>query len=191
MSIEDKFSKDFLRKEYRLNRDAGKSSEADNRIFDLLTGLQVYKDSDIVFSYFSVGTEVDTIGIINEALSEGKKIALPKCIDRNGTMEFYFIKNIAESLVDGFFSIKEPDDVVCSKANCTDNSICLVPGVAFDVSGTRLGLGGGYYDRFLSKFKGVKIGLCYDLCLCQTLPSEEHDVKVDMIVTDKKIYKLK
>lgn len=185
-----KNEKALLRNEYRLNRKSAKSDEGDGLIFSLLMNCEAYKNADAVFTYYSVGDEVDTVNIITKALADGKKVALPKCTDKNGMMKFYFIESIEGSLVDGMFSIREPDVSVCNEADYFENSICLVPGIAFDVKGTRLGLGGGYYDRFLSNFKGKKIGLCYEACLCDELPSENHDIKVEMIITDKKVYEL-
>ena len=86
-------SKQFYRDYFKKRRDSVKSDEADNRIFEFLVNSEVYKNAESVFTYYSVGSEVDTHRIIDIALKDNKKVALPKCIDRNGTMEFYFIEN--------------------------------------------------------------------------------------------------
>ena len=66
-------------------------------------------------------------------------------------------------------------------------SLCIVPALSYDEKGNRLGFGKGYYDRFLSGFKGIKTGICYELSLCETLPADDHDIRVDNIVTEDRI----
>ena len=189
MQISDE--KDRLRKEYRLIRSQAKTRDKDICIYERFVNSDAYKLSDTLFVYYSVKDEADTVNIIRTVLSDGKRVALPKCTDRNGNMEFYFIKDIDVSLTDGAFSLKEPDSRVCSKALPGKNNLCVVPALAFDKKGNRLGYGGGYYDRFLSNFKGRTVGLCYEECLCDRLPCESHDLKVDVIITDEKIYEIK
>ncbi len=183
--------KRLLREKYRLIRARAKSADRDLRIYSRFIQNEAYKNADTLFMYYSVKGEADTLKIIDSALSDGKRVALPKCTDKNGNMEFYFIGDREISLADGVFSLKEPDTSVCSKAAFGENNLCVVPALAFDKTGNRLGYGGGYYDRFLSTFKGQRIGLCYEECLCELLPCESHDLRVDMIITDKKIYELK
>ena len=144
-----------------------------------------------IFIYYSVGSEADTLRIIRHALESGKRVALPKCTDRNGTMDFYFIDDIESSLTEGMFSLKEPDTLRCEKADSTVSSLCIVPALAADKSGYRLGYGGGYYDRYLSNFKGVTAVLCYEECLCDELPRDKYDISLNMIITESKIIELK
>ncbi len=184
-------SKFFLRNKFRMLRDAAKSEEKDEQIYKFLREFECFKSFESVFIYYSVKSEVDTLKTIRKALADGKKVALPKCTDRNGNMEFYFVNDIENSLTDAFFTLKEPDTSVCELAVPDEKSVFIVPGMAFDKKGYRLGYGGGYYDRFLSNFKGMKIGLCFEECLCDCLPSDEHDIKVDFIITDVKIYETK
>ena len=186
-----KREKNLLRDKYRQLRKESKSDEKDDRIYKTVITCEDFYDADTVFTYYSVGSEASTRQIIRFALDNGKNVAVPKCTDKNGAMEFYFIKDTEQSLIDGVFSLKEPDLSVCDKAFETQKSVCLVPAFAFDTEGYRLGYGGGYYDRFLVGFKGRKIGLCYEECLCSELPRDKFDIKVNMIITDKKIYKLK
>ncbi len=183
--------KNLLRKEYRFVRGQVKSEAKDICIYERFISSDYYKTADTLFLYYSVKDEADTLKIILTALSDGKRVALPKCADKNGKMDFYFIDDLEDSLSDGAFSLKEPDVRVCSRAVTGENNLCVVPALAFDKSGHRLGYGGGYYDRFLSNFKGSTVGLCYKECLCDILPCEAHDLKVDVIITDNKIYELK
>ncbi len=184
----DKF---FYRQEFRWIRDAVKSEDKDTAIFEMIIGWETYKSADTVFVYYSVGSEVDTLKIIENALVNEKKVAIPKCIDESGNMEFYFINDTDKSLIKGSFRLLEPDVSICEKAYSTENTLCIVPALAFDKNRNRLGYGGGYYDRYLSKFKGKTVGLCYAECFCDELPCDMHDIKVQSVMTDKSIYELK
>ena len=134
--------------------------------------------SSTILIYMSYNNEVDTKEIIN-ALLPSKKIALPKVIDKE--IKFYYINSILE-LSPGYYGILEP--ITTNPVNNYDNTICITPGVCFSRDGYRLGYGGGYYDRFLSKHKVYTIGLCYKECLVDALPHESHDKQIDEIITD-------
>lgn len=183
-----KAEKSALRKKYSAIRADEKSEDKDYRICNSFIGSEAYKSSDTVFIYYSVRAEADTLKIINTALADGKKVALPKCTDTGGNMNFYFIDDVSKSLIDGYFGLKEPDPFFCKKAFLGNKDVCVVPAVAADKRGCRLGYGGGYYDRFLSKFKGRTVALCYEECICDELPCDDYDVKIDIIITDRKIY---
>ena len=183
--------KKALREKFRAVRKSAKSEDKDSKIFVLTVESDFFLCADTVFLYCSVGSEADTLRIINYALSAGKRVALPKCTDRNGSMDFYYITDTEKSLTDGMFSLKEPDSDVCDKAYATEASLCIVPALAVDKRGYRLGYGGGYYDRFLSSFKGIRAGLCYEECFCEELPYDEHDIRLNRIITDYKIYEIK
>ncbi len=189
MQIKEKKSE--LRKKYRIIRAEAKTAYKDERIYDSFIKSDAYKNSDTVFIYYSVQSEADTLKIIDTALNEGKRVALPKCTDSSGNMDFYFIDDISGALVDGYYSLKEPDTACCVKAHFGNNNVCVVPAMAVDKSGCRLGCGGGFYDRFLSNFKGTTVALCYDECICHELPCDKYDVKIDIVITDRKIYKMK
>ena len=164
-----------------------RNSKNDN-ISDFVLSSKEYQNADSVFAYWSVGSEVGTVKIIEKALSDGKRVALPKCTDRDGNMSFYYIDALS-SLVDGMYGIKEPSTESYAD-DFTELSLCLVPALSFDKSGFRLGYGKGYYDRFLSDFIGVTMGLCYEECLCEALPRDCYDKKVNYIITNDKIYDL-
>ncbi|MBE6774664.1 MAG: 5-formyltetrahydrofolate cyclo-ligase [Ruminococcaceae bacterium] len=183
--------KAFLREKFRQIRSSVKAQEKDENIRSLFCASEIYRNAETLFIYYSVKNEVDTLKIIDLALKQGKKVALPKCTDRNGNMDFYFIESTDSSLTDGYFSLKEPNVSVCKKAAYSSKDVCVLPALACDKKGFRLGYGGGYYDRFLSRFEGKTVAFCYDECLCDELPTDRFDKKVDMIITDLKIYDLK
>ncbi|MBQ7116636.1 MAG: 5-formyltetrahydrofolate cyclo-ligase [Clostridia bacterium] len=189
MQIKDE--KRELRNKFRSVRAEVKSEAKDKRIYDSFIKNDAYINSDTVLIYYSVKSEADTLKIIDTALKDGKKVALPKCVNGNGDMDFYFVKDIGRSLVAGFYSLQEPDTSFCVKACFSDSTVCVVPALAVDKRGYRLGYGGGYYDRFLSNFKGIKLALCYDECICDELPCDKFDVKLDIVITDRNIYLIK
>ena len=147
---------------------------------------ELYKNSGTVLLYFSVGSEVSTGEIFKKALSDGKKVAFPVCENGEGAMSFYFVRS-EEELEEGMYSIPSPKKE-CEKFISEKNALCIVPGLSFDKKGYRLGYGKGYYDRFLSSFEGLSVGLCYESMLCEELPTDDFDKNVDCLITDKKIY---
>lgn len=149
--------------------------------------LYQYRSCSTVLVYVSTNIEIGTIEIINNALSDGKKVAVPRCIPDTRYMDFHYIKSIDE-LSPGMFSVLEPDE---NSPKVTDFTGCLmlVPGLMFDRSGYRLGYGKGYYDRYMSKFTGVSVGLAYTSELRYKMIHGRFDRPVDLIVTEKWIKK--
>ncbi|MFA5658599.1 MAG: 5-formyltetrahydrofolate cyclo-ligase, partial [Oscillospiraceae bacterium] len=118
------------------------------------------------------------------SLKCGKKVAVPKCIDGTRLMDFYLINGI-ENLEAATFGVLEPITRQCVKAEKFDNSICIVPGLAFDLDGFRLGYGKGHYDRFLSTYDGKTIGISYCCCVTDRLPKGRYDKNVNLLITEK------
>lgn len=155
----------------------------DKKISERFFSLEEYTKCDTLLTFVSSNIEVDTIEIIKRALADGKKVAVPKCTDKTGHMDFYYIKSLDE-LKKGYFSILEPDTEICQKAeDCC--GLCIVPGLCFDYMGYRIGFGKGYYDRFLQNFSGITVGICYSKCIEKELPRGTYDKSVDILVTDK------
>ena len=175
--------KDVLRKKYldiRRNIDKLDKIKYDNEIFEKIINLKEYVDSKKVLTYVSLMDEVDTLKIIDHSLSIGKKVGVPKCIGKE--MKFYYINSIHE-LKKEYFDILEPVNISDNRlvADFKD-SICIVPGICFDLDGNRLGYGGGYYDRFLSTYEGIKIGITYKECICNEIDVDKYDIKVDRVI---------
>jgi len=155
-----------------------------------LLELEEYKNADVVLSYTSFSSEVNTHFLINHAIMNNKKIAVPKTLEGRG-MEFYYISSL-DDLKPGNYGIMEPDlsaeQVVLEKDK---KYIILLPGIAFDETRNRLGYGGGYYDRFLEKYADYniyKVMLAYELEKVDELPKEEYDIPSDLIITEVNIY---
>ncbi len=176
-----------LREEYKQKRQRltpEQKKVQDDAVIARFCQTPQYKRAKTVLLYISTAAEIDTSGLLNRAMSDGKKIAAPLCTDGEGQMEFYIVDS-PERLIKGRFGVLEPDPEVCEGLRSFDESICVVPGLAFDRQGFRLGYGKGYYDRFLSGYPGVKLGLCYCSCLAVRLPRGRYDVPVEYIVTEK------
>ena len=147
--------------------------------------LKQYQACQTLLTFVSTDIEVDTRGLIGQALRDGKRVAVPYCVDGTRQMDFYYIQSMKD-LAPRTFGVLEPLVERCQKWSDDQNSICLVPGLAFDRHGFRLGYGKGYYDRFLSGYTGFKIGIVYEGCLCQRLPHGYYDLPVDLLITEKR-----
>lgn len=176
--------KKSLRKLYKSVRNSFAPYETaliDRRIFTSFINSDLYKSAELLLIYVSSKGETDTLNIIDYALADGKKVAVPYCKENN--MHFLLIESFSE-LSEGLFGIPEPDPVKCTPVMDFTDAVCVVPALCFDVYGNRLGYGGGYYDRFLSSVSVITVGLCRERSLCHRLPSEAHDIAIDYIITE-------
>lgn len=181
-----KLEKNILREKYKNIRKAMSpefKNECDIKIFERVTSLYQYKNCRYLFTYVSKELEADTRRLIEKALADGKIVAVPKCIE-NHQMDFYAIRSL-DDLETGRFGLLEPKTDICPKIRTYYRAICIVPGMAFDFRGCRIGYGGGYYDRFLADFSGIKTGICYSSCIQWKLPKGLYDTAVDLLVTEK------
>ncbi|WP_432650798.1 5-formyltetrahydrofolate cyclo-ligase [Huintestinicola sp.] len=157
----------------------------DSGIFERITASSAYKQSSIILTYVSTEIEVDTMKLIHKALEDKKRVAVPRCIDGTRDMDFYFIKG-EDDLEKGSFGVLEPVPSKCVKAYAFETALCIIPGLAFDMQGYRLGYGKGYYDRFLSAHPRLfKMGICYCSCTCNELIHGRYDIGADCLVTEK------
>ncbi len=162
-------------------------TEFDKRIFSCFINSCFIMKYDLFLIYISVGSEVDTIHIINYLLNNHKRVAIPVCNENK--MDFYEINNLNE-LNSGKFGIPTVDSGNNQIISNFENSLCVVPAVCFDIQGNRIGYGGGYYDRFLSANKVDTVGLCYERCLCTQIDIKEFDVSVDYVLTENRLFKI-
>lgn len=159
-------------------------ADKDRRILDKLTKLPEYQNAGLVLTYVSTAIEVDTRALIGRALADGKRVAVPRCTPGRIDMKFYLIESM-DDLSSGAFGVLEPDPEKCRELRRYDHSVCILPGLGFDLQGYRLGYGKGYYDRFLSRYPGKNIGVCYNICMKALLPHGRYDKMVDVLVTEK------
>lgn len=151
-------------------------------IFTQFINSDFFNKYDLFLIYVSVGSEVDTMNIIEYLLNNNKRVAVPVCSPKN--LVFYNINSLDE-LCEGKFGIPAANESKAAKAIFSDNTLCLVPGICFDFYGYRIGYGGGFYDRFLSEYTVDTLGLCYERCICNRIPCENTDKSVDYILTDR------
>ncbi len=173
--------RDFYKK-IRNNISECEKIQFDKMIFTSFINSFFIKKYDNFLIYVSVNNEVETANLIQFLLDNNKKVSVPNCQNRN--MCFYSINSLDELTV-GAFGIPSADISVCKKCENFDNTLCIVPAVSFDNNGNRLGYGGGYYDRFLSENKLPTIGLCYERCICELIPNESFDIKIDYVLTEQ------
>lgn len=166
---------------------------AEAALCERLFSLAAWERAPLVCGYVSVKGEPDTAPILARATAEGKRLALPVTVTgaREGRMIFREVTG-DESLTPVRFGIPEPDGT-CPVPTPSDlaGALILVPGLAFDSRGFRVGYGGGYYDRFLESLRAagvphVTIGLCFAVCRAEEIPREPHDIPVDIIIDERR-----
>lgn len=176
-----------LRAKYRSIREnmfPAQKKALDEAILRRLTSTSFYREARTVLCFASTAIEVDTWPLLRQVLSEGKKLALPTCLDAQGSMDFFLVRSLDE-LRRGHFSLLEPDPEVCPRLTNEKGSVCILPAFAFDPEGYRIGFGKGYYDRFLQRYSGLKAGVCYNSCIAPSLPHGRYDAAADYLVTPK------
>jgi 5-formyltetrahydrofolate cyclo-ligase len=184
--LEENNEKSSLRKLLLGRRDnlsADFMSIASKQIQKNLKKIEAYRDAQTIACYYSIGSEVKTQDIMQEIISEGKTLALPK-ID-NDMLVFYNVKKF-EDLEKGEFGIMEP------KQNCsvlTKFDIILVPAVAMTSVGQRLGYGKGFYDRFLAGKDITTVALTYSRLIVKHIPRSDDDISIQWVVTEDKVIK--
>ena len=143
--------------------------------------------ADILLIYYPIKNEISPLPLIEAARTRGKHVAFPLCVKEQNTLTFKFA-DVTE-LVRSDFGLFEPQKNAES-AEPTEKTLCIVPALMFSKNGIRLGYGGGYYDRFLKDFSGKKIGLSYSSLLVDKLDREEHDIPLDMIITESEVLRI-
>jgi 5-formyltetrahydrofolate cyclo-ligase len=161
--------------------------EKSHLIANKLMGLSQYGESSYILAYYPFRSEIDTRIIIRDAVTRGKKVALPR-VGKRG-LELFYIKNLEEDLEHGSYDIMEPIPSRCEKAATSHIDLVIVPGVGFDRDHNRLGYGGGFYDRLLTSIPvGVpRIALAFDLQVISEIPVSGHDLKIDILITESQI----
>jgi len=141
--------------------------------------------------YISTGWEVDTHGLIQQMLAMGELICVPYYDPKTKSYAPSALHDFHCDLGAGRFAILEPKPEAVRPVAANQIEAALVPGLAFDATGNRLGRGMGYFDRLLSEIGGIKIALAYDFQILNEVPAEAHDVRVDFIVTESRIVQSK
>lgn len=149
-------------------------------VFARLAEYEPYQKARTVMAYLACRGELSLEYVIRDVLGSGKTLLLPRC-ESPGIMTARRISG-GEDLAPGIFGLTEPKEE-CEIVNPEDIDLILVPGVAFDRAGNRLGQGGGYYDRFLERSGARRVGVCHGFALLDAVPHETHDVTMDDVIT--------
>ncbi|MBI5388932.1 5-formyltetrahydrofolate cyclo-ligase [Candidatus Woesearchaeota archaeon] len=175
--------KEILRKQFLDARNALAKEEIarkSNSIRKKLFSLPALREAKTIMFYVSFKSEVHTLGMIQRALSERKTVCVPY-VDKH-EIRPSIIWSVRE-LKPGHFGVPEP--LHPNPISPASVDVVIVPGVAFDKKGFRIGYGKGFYDKFLPQTRAKKIGLCFASQLADKLPHEEHDVGMDVVITEK------
>jgi 5-formyltetrahydrofolate cyclo-ligase len=148
-----------------------------------------FQSANSILFFAPLPEEVDLWPLLEETIHGGKIVALP-CFDADSQIyKSRRVKNLHVEILSGQFGIREPA-TGCIEIPLDDLDVILVPGIAFDLRGHRLGRGKGFYDRLLENFRGLKIGIAFDEQIVKHIPAEGHDVKMDFILTPTRCVKI-
>jgi 5-formyltetrahydrofolate cyclo-ligase len=173
-------------RDYRTRLQPQVKSRLDEDILSRVTRLNQYANTDLLLVYVSTPIEVDTRRLIEVALADGKRVAVPRCVPDTRLMEFYEITSL-DQLSPGTFGVLEPDPDTAKRLPEDPGGMCIVPALCYDEYGYRLGYGKGYYDRFLSGYSGITVGICYAACVRGSLVYGRYDRPVELLVTERYI----
>ena len=163
---------------------------ASDRARALLTAQARWQASQSVLFYAALPEELDVWPLLVEALSTTKQVFLPRFVAESRSYEACQILDLETDLQAGRFGIREPVSR-CARLSFSQVDLILVPGVAFDLHGHRLGRGKGYYDQLLKVVRGTTCGVAFDQQITDEIPVEPHDVRLDYIVTPMRWIELK
>ncbi len=150
-------------------------SEALGRLF---RASEAYKQAKTIYGYLPYNQEVRTVAMLQRALDDGKRVAVPKCY--GDEMRFIYLDDL-DQVEKGYCNIPEP--IADGPIADDPTALVLMPGLAFDPAGHRIGYGGGFYDKFLAAEPGhPTLALCYDFQMLEHLETEEFDIPVDTVL---------
>lgn len=178
-------TKQQIRARFRKMRDDMPKYAADElsrRICGHILGWNRYQSAERILFYYPLGNEVSLLGVMQDALAAGRRVAFPKVLGES--MEFYEISDLKQ-LQEGSFHVMEPFVQDGAQPVRWADGLCFVPGTAFDKSGGRLGYGKGYYDRYFADKSGIVLAGCaYECQITAHLPTETWDLKMDLLVSE-------
>ncbi|AOT73234.1 5-formyltetrahydrofolate cyclo-ligase [Geosporobacter ferrireducens] len=171
----------------------GEILEKSKSIFHRLKNFLPYKEAQNVMVYIDFRSEVKTDGIVQDLIAGHKKAIVPICVPKTREMILSHLKNPAKELAEGTFGVFEPKEEYIRSVDASEIDLVIVPGVAFDRKGYRIGYGGGYYDRFFEKLSKriPTVALAFDLQIVEAVPAESFDQAVDYIITESELIECK
>lgn len=183
-----KQTKADLRRSVLARRDAAGAdlrARASQIITQKLLALPAYRDAHCVAAYASFGSELDTSVFLSRALADGKQLLLPRINRAEHALELRQVADLDADLVAGVWGIREPAEC-CPLLPAAQTEFMLVPGVAFAVTGARLGYGGGFYDRLMALLepRAARIAGAFQLQIVDQLPEGPRDQRVQQVITE-------
>lgn len=183
--------KSKLRAEIRAalkNLPSEKRTAASAKTCGLLRKQPFWRSAATILFFAPLPGEIDVWPLLEETLATGKSVALPRFDSAHQSYVACRVQNLRSEIVTGRFGIREPA-ADCLEMPLADLALALVPGVAFDLRGHRLGRGHGFYDRLLVHFAGRKIGIAFDQQVVDAILAEGQDVRMDFILTPTRCVK--
>ena len=157
----------------------GQIVSASARLGEKFRACALYKNAKTIYGYLPYNQEVRTVPMLEQAIADGKRVAVPKCYGQD--MRFIYISDFEKEVAPGYANIPEP--IADGPVADDTTALVLMPGLAFDPEGNRMGYGGGFYDKFLeAEPQHPTIALCYDFQMLPHLETEEHDIPVDLVL---------
>lgn len=162
-------------------------------MLDTLKKIDFYKNANNVMLYISFGKEVTMKPIIDDLQNRGKRVFIPVTVPATKALIVSELKSYEDDLAVGHFGIMEPKEEALRPVEPSILDLVIVPGVAFDKNGYRIGYGGGYYDRFLPRLpeKTTTISLAFEIQLIDKIPTSQYDLPVQYIITEEQFIKCK
>ncbi len=162
----------------------------DDNVRTMFKRLDLFRDASTVLFYLPIHEEIDTMPLMEAALAAGKRVALPLVEGKGSGIKWYCVDAI-QSITRGSRGLaKAPAGQAPLGLTDMLGSLCLVPGLVFDGEGYRIGYGAGYYDEFLAFYPGNKVGLVRSVQVSSNpLPHDDHDIPVDVLVTEGSIWR--
>ena len=173
--------KQALRKEIREKKRAMTETQIvtkSEKLGQLFVASEAYQQAKTIYGYLPYNQEVRTTAMLQKALDDGKRVAVPKCYGEE--MRFIYLDDLSK-VEKGYCNIPEPieDGPIADDPA----ALVLMPGLAFDSQGHRMGYGGGFYDKFLAQEPNhPTLALCYDFQMLEHLETEAHDIPVDYVI---------
>ena len=174
-------NKKELRQTIRERKRAMTPEEIESRsrkLGQLFLESDAYRDAKTIYGYLPYNQEVRTVPMLEQALADGKRVAVPKCY--GDEMKFIYLEDLTQ-VEKGYAGIPEP--IADGPVGDDPTALVLMPGMAFDPQGHRIGYGGGFYDKFLASEPGhPTLALCYEFQMLDHLETEEFDIPVDLVL---------
>ena len=174
-------NKQELRKQIRAQKRAMTTAQIEEKsriLGELFVQTEEYRRAGTIYGYLPYNQEVRTVPMLEQALRDGKRVAVPKCY--GDEMRFIYMEDLSQ-VAPGYAGIPEP--IADGPVAADETALVLMPGLAFDPQGHRIGYGGGFYDRFLAEEPGhPTLALCYDFQMLPSLETEEFDIPVDRVL---------